>query len=679
MNTPSYRHWQVESGADRICRLTLDVADSTVNTLSAAVLEELESIVGALEQDIPTGVIIRSGKDGGFIAGADVREFTTVEDHTQARAFIEQVHNLFDRIEALRCPTLCLINGFCLGGGLELALSCRYRIALDDPGTRLGFPEILIGIFPGFGGSMRSVRRLGALQALQLMLTGRNVDARKAAKLGLIDYALPARELDRAATRLVVDNPGAKPRRFMHRLMDLAPVRALLTRILRAQVRKRARPAHYPAPFALLDHWRDNGGSEHAMLRGEAATVSHLVTTDTSRNLVRAFLLQERLKSSGKGVEFTPKRVHVIGAGVMGGDIAAWCALRGMQVTLQDREARFIAPAIGRAHKLFKRRLKVSRLVQAAMDRLMPDPDGTGVGRADVVIEAIIENEEAKLSLFRDIEPRLGAETVLATNTSSISLEILGRGLAQPGRLVGIHFFNPVAVMQLIEIVHAPGTGAEWVQRAAAFCKQIGKLPLPVRSAPGFLVNRILSPYLLETVVMLQEGLQPELVDRAALEFGMPMGPVELADTVGLDVCLSVAQHMQAQLKVEIPPRFETMVETGRLGKKAGRGFYEYHKGKAQKDRIRGGTGRLRELEDRLVMRILNECAACLREGIVDDADLLDAGMIFGTGFAPFRGGPMHYAAARGHASVADALTQLEARYGERFAPDPWWRNAAGE
>lgn len=679
MNAESLRHWRIERDTDGIAWCSLDVQDSSTNILSEEVLDEFSKLITSLESDVPRGLVIRSGKDSGFIAGADVRRFATIQDPAQARSVIRDVHALFDRLESLACPSVCVIRGYCLGGGLELALACRMRIAADEPETRMGFPEVLLGIFPGFGGSMRSIRCIGALQAMQMMLTGRTVSARRARALGLVDRALPPRRLEDAARALVLGQAPAGHRSRIHDLLALAPVRILMGRVFRRQLGKRVRRDHYPAPYVLVDHWERNGGSRTEMLNGEADLVPQLLTGSTSRNLVQVYLLQERLKGIARAADSNCGRVHVIGAGVMGGDIAAWCALRGLQVTLQDRAPKFIGPAMKRANELFRRKLKDARLVRAAMDRLVPDLRGVGATRADLVIEAIVEDLDAKIALLRDLEPRVKEACLLATNTSSIALEKLSTALARPERLVGIHFFNPVSRMQLVEIVHGTSTEAESVQRAAAFCRQIDRLPLPVKSSPGFLVNRVLTPYLLESTALLDEGVPAERVDEAATAFGMPMGPVELADTVGLDICLSVARNLESTVGVKVPARLQELVEAGRLGRKSGRGYYTWRHGRPQKDRHEHVNGAaVKEIQERLVLRLLNECAACLREGIVEDAGLLDAGMIFGTGFAPFRGGPMHYARDRGADAVVRALDDLQERVGARYQADPWWRDGGG-
>jgi 3-hydroxyacyl-CoA dehydrogenase/enoyl-CoA hydratase/3-hydroxybutyryl-CoA epimerase len=358
------------------------------------------------------------------------------------------------------------------------------------------------------------------------------------------------------------------------------------------------------------------------------------------------FHLQERLKTLGKAVTSMMSRVHVIGGGTMGGDIAAWCALRGFVVTLQDQDAQRLAPAMKRAANLFTERLKDSRRIRDALDRLIPDVHGDGVARADVVIEAIYENTDAKRALFADVEKRAQADAILATNTSSIPLEDIAGALRDPSRLIGLHFFNPVARMMLVEVVTGRDSDAALVARGAAFVRAIDKLPLPVKSAPGFLVNRVLAPYLMMAMRCVDEGIAPEAVDEAAVAFGMPMGPIELADTVGLDICLAVGRMLGHE---GAPPRkLAERVAAGQLGKKTGKGFYTWKDGKPQKQSPSPAPAGLGK---RLVDPLVAEAKAARAEGIVDDADLVDAGAIFGAGFAPFRGGPLQYARAAPAAS----------------------------
>lgn len=506
-----------------------------------------------------------------------------------------------------------------------------------------------------------------------MMLTGRMVSSRAAAKMGLVDYAVPERRLIDAAKHLVLQSPVPKKAKGWQAWVNHDFVRPLMAMYLRKQVSGKARKDHYPAPYAMIDLWVDHMGDPRRMMREEAASVARLVMGDTAQNLVRVFFLQERMKSLGNKRDLDVKHVHVIGGGVMGGDIAAWCALRGLTVTIQDRNHETLARVMKRAHALYKKKLKLPRLVMGVMDRLIPDMHGHGVPKADVVIEAIFENIEAKQGLYKEVEPRMKPGAILATNTSSIPLEVLRETLAEPTRLVGLHFFNPVAQMQLVEIVRNDDTDATVVKQAMAFCRHIDRLPLPVKSAPGFLVNRVLMPYLLEAVHLVEEGVPAWAVDKAALEFGMPMGPIELADTVGLDICQSVATILSQQLNVEVPARLKQMVDSGRLGRKSGEGFYNYADGKKVKQDVDKEYTPPRDISDRMMLRFLNEAMACLREGIVEEADLLDGGVIFGTGFAPFRGGPMNYIETRGRDDLRRTLESLEHNHGGRFKPDHGW------
>ncbi|MFO7594657.1 MAG: 3-hydroxyacyl-CoA dehydrogenase NAD-binding domain-containing protein, partial [Pseudomonadota bacterium] len=597
-------NWNASKDGDGILWLALDVQGSSTNVLNAEVLGELSSLLRQIEEQPPTAVVFRSAKAGGFIAGADVNSFVGLREASEAMALIRRGQEVMDRIETLPCPTIALIHGYCLGGGLELALACRYRIADDgstsDTGARLALPEVRLGIHPGFGGTVRLPRLIGHLPALQMMLSGHSVDARKAKRLGLIDQSVPTRHLENAVRLIVQRHPARHRAAWWQQLPNLPLLRALTAKVLLRQLKKKVREAHYPAPFALLQLWRHYGGDPRRMMLEEARSVAGLITGSTAQNLVRAFFLQERLKGEGDKRDFTPHHIHVVGGGVMGGDIAAWAALQGMRVTLQDREAETLARAIARAHKLFKRRLKQPRPIQAAMDRLIPDLSGAGIAHADVVIEAIFENAEAKQQLFREIEPRLKKGAILASNTSSIPLEILAEALQQPERLVGIHFFNPVAKMQLVEIVRGAESSDESLRKAAAFTRHLDRLPLPVKSSPGFLVNRILMPYLLEALILESEGVPATAIDEAALSFGMPMGPIHLADTVGLDICLSVAEVLGKAFDMEIPQRLRDKVAAGELGVKSGHGFYRYRGNVPQRPPVRHNEQIPGDLIDRM-------------------------------------------------------------------------------
>lgn len=654
MNTPlpPCQHWRVRRDTDDILWLLLDRQGESVNALSTAVLRELETLVHYAEKDLPAGLAILSGKPGGFILGADVREFDGFTDAETVTRSIEEVHDIFRRLEALRCPTVAAFEGYCLGGGLELALSCDYRIARDLPITKIGFPEVQLGIFPGFGGSARSVRQAGGLKAMEIMLSARQLGARQARAIGLVDEVIGRHEeLVWAARRAILARRRSRKPSLIARLSNSGLIRPLLARQMRKQTALRAREAHYPAPYRLIDTWEAFGGDCDAMMHAEATAVGKLMVTPQAEGLRRVFGLMDRLKREGRQSDFRARRVHVIGAGVMGGDIAAWCVLQGLEVTLQDREMQFIAPALKRAEALFRKKRMNGAAVKAALDRLRPDLEGNGVEHADVVIEVIVERLDAKQGLLKGLEPRLKPGAILATNTSSIPIEDIASALSDPQRLIGLHFFNPVAKMLLVEVVRGANSDEEMLRKGAAFCGQINRYPLPVKSSPGFLVNRILAPYMQEAMIIHQEGVPIEAIDEAALSFGMPMGPVELADTVGLDVCLMVTRTLNegaaatdlSEAASKANTALEALVEQGHLGRKSGRGFYRWEKDKPvkQKELIAGHD--LAPICDRLIRAYTDECESALRDGIVADADLLDAGMVFGTGFAPFRGGPMHY------------------------------------
>ncbi len=642
------RNWTLSRDAGNVATLSLDKAGSAVNTLSAEVMAELAQALDALDRAPPAALVIRSAKASGFIAGADVDEFRHATGVDDALAIVRRGHDLFDRLARVPYATLALIDGFCLGGGLELAMACRYRVAVDTPATRMGLPEVMLGILPGWGGIKRLPRLVGAPAALDMLLTGRTIDARRAKKLGLVDEAVPARIVDNTVAGVLRTRPARRQLPFPLSLTLAGPVRRLIAAQAAKKVAARARPEHYPAPYAILRLFSRFDGDALAPPPGDKASMQSLVASPWFGNLLRVFTLQERLKSMGKDSAANVAHVHVIGAGTMGGDIAAWCALRGLTVTLQDQDAKRLAPAMGRAQALFAERLKDPRRARDARDRLIPDVEGAAVARADIVIEAIFEDVDAKRALFAKVEKHAKPGAILATNTSSIPLESIATVLADPSRLVGVHFFNPVAKMMLVEVVVGASTAAGVASRALAFVRRIDKLPLRVKSAPGFLVNRILAPYLMAAMHAVDEGVAPETVDEAALAFGMPMGPIELADTVGLDICVAVGKLLADGAPP--PRRLMALVEAGKLGKKSGEGYYRWVSGKAHK--AAAGTPPA-GLAARLIDPLVAEARKAVAEGVVDDADLADAGAIFGSGFAPFRGGPLYDAARRAGAAGA--------------------------
>lgn len=675
MNNNTGTSWKSSTDGDGIVWLTLDKPGTSANVLSSDVLMELDAVLRPLTESPPRGVVVQSAKKSGFIAGADIKEFTGITDTESGYRLIHAGQQVLERLESLTCPTVAAIHGFALGGGLELALACRYRIAVGDERLSLGLPEVLLGIHPGFGGTVRSVRLVGVRPAMEMMLTGKALRAEAALRIGLVDQLVANQEaLEAAAREIIRKKPPPRRAPFAERMLSSALLRPFIRGVLTKQVAAKARRAHYPAPYAMIDLWARFGARGTEAFEGEARSIAHLFTTETSRNLVRVFLLQDRLKALGGKSAADIKHVHVVGAGVMGGDIAAWSALRGFTVTLQDQSLELVEPALQRARELFKKRLRDPAKVAAAGDRLRADVDGAGVPNADVVIEAIYENLEAKQDLYSRLEPRMKPTAWLATNTSSITLEPLAARLARPERLVGLHFFNPVPQMQLIEIVQAETTDGAVAQAATGFARRLDKLPVPCRSAPGFIVNRVLMPYLHEAMFAAQEGVPLAVIDKAAVDFGMPMGPIELADVVGLDVAAHVGEIVARELGRPAPDltRLRELIAAKKLGRKSGAGFYVWQDGKPQKPAAEGAAPPP-DLIDRLILILVNECVACLRERVVDDPDLIDAAVIFGTGFAPFRGGPLAYARSRGVASVVSRLEELAARCGPRFQPDSGW------
>ncbi|MGH8765157.1 MAG: 3-hydroxyacyl-CoA dehydrogenase NAD-binding domain-containing protein, partial [Burkholderiales bacterium] len=534
--------------------------------------------------------------------------------------------------------------GYCMGGGFELSLACKYRVALDDPKTRFSFPEVMLGIMPAWHGVQWLPRLIGPVAAMDLMLTGKAVDAKRGKRMGLVDQAVPLRVLENTARMLTLEAPAKRGLPLLQKF--LLSFRGIVVSQAKKQVAKRARREHYPAPYAILDLWQKYDGDPFVNPSDPSCSINMLFDHPTTKNLIRIFFLQEKMKGLAKGVDFEAKHVHIVGAGVMGGDIAAICAMRGITVTLQDTAPERIAPAVQRAAKLVQRRLRDPLRVRDAMDRLIPDVSGSGAGRADVIIEAIFENLEAKQALFAKLEAMAKPTAVLASNTSSLKLSDIAAKFKDPSRLVGIHFFNPVPQMMLVEVVHTPNTKPDHVKNALAFVRQIDKLPLPVKDSPGFLVNRVLGPYMQNAFRMLDEGTKPETLDAAMEEFGMPMGPIELADTVGLDICLhagkSLAKKSSDGSEPEAPQVLTNKVALGQLGRKTGQGIYRWENNKPVKGQP-GAYGQ--DLVHALIQPYLEETQAVLAEGIVPDAELIDAGLIFGTGFAPFRGGPLNYLA----------------------------------
>jgi 3-hydroxyacyl-CoA dehydrogenase/enoyl-CoA hydratase/3-hydroxybutyryl-CoA epimerase len=670
----AYRNFKLTQDGDGIAWLLFDREGASANTLSADVMEEFDRILGELESQRPAGLVIRSAKKSGFIAGADVNEFRGVSDSSIVEAAIGRAHAVIDRLEALRVPSVAVIHGFCLGGGLEVALACQSRIAIDN--ARFGFPEVLLGLHPGLGGTVRFTHLVNPVQAMSLMLTGKTIDARRAKSLGLVDAICQERHVGNAVKDAVFGRLKRARPGLSNTVLNSGPARGFLASRMRREAAKAAPPQHYPAPYRLIDLWEKHGGDKEAMLAAERSSFAHLMVTPTAQNLIRVFFLREEMKKlAGSGNKIG--HVHVIGAGAMGGDIAAWCANEGMQVTLADMKAEPIAGAVKRAADLYGKIIRKPTEVRDALDRLMPDMEGEGVRNADLIIEAVSEKLELKQKVYASLEQKMKGSAILATNTSSIPLQDLRTNLQRPERLLGLHFFNPVSRLQLVEVVSHDGNDPLLLKEALAFVGAIDRLPLPVKSSPGFLVNRALTPYMLEAMVMLDERIDQRLIDAAAEQFGMPMGPIELADQVGLDICLDVGDMLRSKFGDLLPPTpawLREKVAKGELGRKSGKGFYVWKDGKADKQPLpETGPRPSDEMIDRLILPMSNVCVACLREGIVDNADVVDGAMIFATGYAPFRGGPLNYARTRGVANVVSTLETLSQRFGGRFTPDAGW------
>ncbi len=666
-------HWKLETDDAGIAWLCLDKAEAKANTLSSYVIEELEGVLDELEANPPKGLVLYSGKDGSFIMGADITEFSGFTNAEEVARLGQMAQNVFRRFSTLPCPTVAAVNGVCLGGGLEIIMFCDYRIGPVGDSRIFGLPEVKLGLHPGFGGTVNAVQLCGVRAGMQLMLTGNPVNSGKALRMGLIDRIAGDDEWRDVARQLISTRPAKQKAPLVDRIMGLAPLRPLVRNMLIKQVASKARKDHYPAPYAMIDLWAKHGASPKTGFKAEAESFGRVMVTDTSRNLVRVFFLQGKLKKQGNETDKEIKHVHVVGAGVMGGDIAAWCALRGHTVTLQDREQKYIDPALERAGQLFAKRVRDEAKRAETTARLRADVSGDGAAEADLIIEAIFENLEAKQALYQDLQAKMKPGALLATNTSSIRLEELRTVLDEPTRFIGLHFFNPVAMLPLVEVIRCADTDQDALDIGFAFTKGIGKFPLECMSSPGFVVNRILAPYMGEAMVLAKEGVSLIDIDKAALKFGMPMGPIELADSVGLDIARHVAGILTKESDRQAPDNdLAALVDAGNLGRKTGQGYYRWEDGKAVKPPSSGAPVP-EDIEDRLILPMVNEAIACLHENVVSEADLLDAGVIFGTGFAPFRGGPINYAQERGIDSVVASLQALAARHGDRFAPHAGW------
>lgn len=656
------KDWRFSIDGENIAWAVFDREGESANSLGRRPIEELDAIIERVEAEARAksvrGLVIISGKERGFVVGADIREFETFQNEQDVVNALKPVNALLDRIEKLPVPVVAAIHGVCVGGGLELILACHYRIATRDDSTRIGFPEVKLGIFPGFNGTARSIKQAGPMAAMQAMLTGGMIRATVAKAQGFIDQLVGSPgELHWAARKAVLQNRRSQSAGLAKMLLTKWPARGFLAGKMRQETAKKVREDHYPAPFRLIDLFEKEGGDLNQMKKAETTAFAPLMVSETSRNLRRVFRLTEVLKAQApKGFKWRPTRVHVIGAGTMGADIAGVCVAAGMEVTLQDISAEQLEKGIKAQGKLFARKFKTKATRDAAKTRLIADPEGKGVARADVIIEAIVERLDIKQKLFADLETKIKPGAVLATNTSSLKLEDISAPLNDPGRLIGLHFFSPVPQMPLVEVVRGSKTRDEEVKKGATFVTAIDKFPLITKDVPGFMVNKVLTPYMFAAMKRLEGGEDKEKIDEAVRAFGMPMGPIELADNVGLDICAHVAKILGQSSEGS---RLDRLVASGRLGKKTGEGFYVWKDGKPVKSDAKFSKTELDKLGRELIEPMIAEAQKTLDEGVVESADLVDAGMIFGTGFAPFRGGPLHY--KKTHPETEPAITSRAA------------------
>jgi len=700
---------RTETLEDGICVLTFDRPDSSANVFDAATLAELDVEIDRLARPETgaKGLILTSAKDTIFVAGADLRAVLTMSPE-QMTAFIALGQTVFSKIAALPFPTVAAVHGAALGGGYEVCLACDWRLASPDPSTKLGLPETKLGLLPAWGGCTRLPRLLSVPKALDIILGGQALSARHALKLGLVDELAPREHLISAALAWL--KKGKHPRSFAHSATVNAVVDAFIAPQARHAVMAKTH-GHYPAVQKALEVvLKGSASSDEAdSLRREREGIAELIALDSTKNLLRLFFLQERAKKiTAPAASTTPTqgpstpfhsaqddrgrkvagngvpRTAVIGAGVMGSGIAQWISSRGGRVILRDVDAARVAAGMGQIAGLYAAGLRhhtfTEREARAGRDRVSPAPAEVPLRLVDIVIEAVVEKMDVKKTIFRRLDELVSDDAILATNTSALSITTLAAATRHPRRVIGLHFFNPVHKMQLVEVVVGHETAPEVTQRALRFVQKIGKLPVLVKDSPGFLVNRILMPYLIEAAALFWNGASVKDIDAAMRDFGMPMGPLRLIDEVGADVALDVAATLAAAFpnRLHIPDVLPAMLSAGLLGRKAGKGFYRYGKtgeAKPNKEAAALRPPRLpnpparEELERRMVLLMVNEAARCLEEGIVETPGDVDFAMVMGTGFAPFRGGPLRFSDSTGTSKVVEELSRLADVAGPHFAP----------
>ncbi len=659
-NTLDLKNWKLKVDKKNILWVKLDCLNRSTNILAKDVRLELEILVNHFEitkkkytedQVNISGIVFYSEKITGFCAGADVNEFIELSKNDnwleQSRKIVNDGWHLYNKLESLskKIPTIAMIKGFCFGGALELSLACRYIIAIDDPKTSFALPEVQLGIYPGWGGVKRLPEKIGPINALNAMLTGKSFNAKKAFKSGLADLLVNDRVANASCERLITVGLKKKELSIFNRIL-LGPLKTFTALIVTKQLEKKIKKEHYPAPFGIIDLWKKSNGDPTV----DVNIHDKMLGSETASNLLRVYILKEKLKKLNKeslsnknnDKSSTIEHVHVIGAGTMGGDIAIWCALQGLKVTVQDISYQQIARVIKKSSKDIKRKFSNFYDQKRIQDKIIPDFFGDGVSKADVIIEAATENLDAKKNIFSVIEKQAKENALICSNTSSIKIEDISSNLKDPNRIIGVHFFNPVAKMPLVEIIKTENSDANFLKMAFNFVHKIKKLPLPVKSSPGFLVNAVLVPYLVSAMRSVDSGIKPEEIDSAMKSWGMPMGPIELIDLVGLDIILAVGNTMDTN--ESSPKCLKELTDKKLFGKKSGQGFYKWKNSKKIiSNKILLSDDEKKSLAENLIYPLIDKTKSLVEEGIVEDKDLADAGVIFGTGFAPFRGGPIHY------------------------------------
>lgn len=694
---------------DGVAWLVLDDPAKKVNTLSSRWFGWFEEQVDRVEAEAPRGLVIVSGKPVGFVAGADVQELRGLTSATEVLEMLGRGQELARRLTRLPFPTVAAIHGAALGGGLELALCCDYRVATDHPKTKLGLPEVQLGVIPGMGGTQRLPRLIGVPDALDLVLTGKQVDAKKARRLGLVDDVCAPEVLGDSALRLIGEarsgrggavekrrSSGRSAAKKVGHLLSRAP---FLDRVVyekaKGQVLKKT-GGHYPAPLVALDVIRD--GMKTSLQRGlelESTAFSELVLSDTARNLMDIFFMKNRLDGeAAKLAKQAPPLdgpVGVLGAGLMGAGIAQVLASRGVDVVMKDRDLPALGRGLGyaaeRFEELVKRRRRTEVEAKVALSRLHGTVDQADLSRCPFVVEAVFEDLDVKHRVLRETEEAGPEGLIFASNTSTIPIADIARASRHPENVIGMHFFSPVHKMPLLEIIRQPETSDATLAATVAVGRRMGKTIIVVDDGPGFFTSRVLGPFMNEAAWMLTEGARVEEIDHALERWGFPVGPMTLLDEVGLDVAGHAGRTMVEAFgdRVAPPPVFARMLEDGRTGRKGKKGFYRY--GADGKKVARGGEGvdesvydlldwsphPLPEIEirERCWMQMLNETARCIEDGIVEDPVAIDVGVIFGFGFPPFRGGILKEADREGIAYVVERLKRYADRHGERLAPAP--------